>query len=1483
MFFFVLMTQSPALKFDKDGLPVDGYAMSLSITGTLLLVLGMLICGRVVDRGSNETVYTLSPGQSQEARAMTMVWLQKQKTVSDQQFESAAVYTGIRRFRAITSSRASEGGGRAGNPNTHSVPVEPTGEADEGQTPDRMLSNSDAKQQQVQHSPRRDDPSRGIQLLTVFGALISILGIGGQFTGLRSMHWLASITQLAATCIMTFLRAVIRRYLSQPTKSERIDLGFEMEWFVMSLGNLDTALWLPKLPDQRSVLERVRDRFFRYDLKILIEKFKGLVPRHASHKAGTSVQSKSFTWVILSGKTSTVQWTQGFKKSKAWRVNNLRNVSGMFQLRRYLGELGNWKGPAYAEALTLSRAIEAILDTFAPYLMNVDDKKGCIWNVQVADAGKESEIIRFHIDWTTEGWQVRTDELDSALSLWLYSVDGVKAEAEHGSFPSERGSWIRDKKAPHRCVQILGLSTGNLTRDLDWWMPNRLEGILEAKRSQTQQPHQTSQSTDDTKSRHKVQTRRTGLSGLRHSLADDATKFYQNSQIGQLFPECTSQQPEHTCWQWQDALPHSFRSKSDILARERISSGPKSNGSGSKEDGTGSEKPIYPFLIVESQDSLENLYAKDLLSCFMWAFASHLKPFAIGRHFKATIKASTTQELPETLAFRSTELSYLVQRIASFGSWTERDVYLCLLPALSSSNNLPGVSAIVDTALEAAAEQERERNWTKAWVAYEWLYRICTRFFLPSSPIVWESLAAIVLFEFRIGNTKVDDLFSNHDAAYRSGNMTTVKKQLAALLSKESTGVLRVRNKIMKLAEVYSRVTPLVLSPGPGEDLESIWDQVEDLRFQPIYASAVDESQGFFNRPVDRRDIFGRSLLHWMMSSDLGSVTIPSPSWLRNPKIFQQAYKSCATYLGHRNEDQTPRLIRILDSAFNDENGSITESDIQEVLVFQARQAQRLLDIGADPNARDRICWTPLHHACEVVLPRRSKRSSKRPTWLESYQISTRSNFKAPVDANSEIVLPSGKTTLPQREDSDHAEASDYAEKFDVANSDDLGTDIRWERRQQDKRTESFYVKLALERVEILLQRNADINAQSLDGSTPLHCAVRSGCGSLVDHLMKKGADETIADCNGHTPFHLAAMANETLLLFKLHPRSILGAETKDTAGRTALHLAAMTDGTDSMDTLFQLPRIRENTPDNNDRTPLHLASLFGNAGATKLLLTRPAVSWNSPDSYGFTPLHLAAMSNSYDVVTLLVGQQKVVFDVWGQHGQVNAIWNSLDNLRRTPFHLAAEHRSDEAIRRIIDGMNKTGFWGSAIANVLAQQDIFGDTALMKAMNSRSLVSAQVLCEYQEDESATDKWDKQFLELKNQDGYTALAIAVSTLFKEGVEYLIERGANMNTECFERKGLLHYAVSAGSWTIADILTRKVDIRLLRGLIDKTDINNQTPLDLATDQGSEWQKWAERCPLPVERQWRLQLAKAASRANRAMGTSILPRIPEDDTLN
>ncbi|KAK1838923.1 hypothetical protein CCHR01_18454 [Colletotrichum chrysophilum] len=439
--------------------------------------------------------------------------------------------------------------------------------------------------------------------------------------------------------------------------------------------------------------------------------------------------------------------------------------------------------------------------------------------------------------------------------------------------------------------------------------------------------------------------------------------------------------------------------------------------------------------------------------------------------------------------------------------------------------------------------------------------------------------------------------------------------------------------------------------------------------------------------------------------------------------MFQQAYKSCATYLGHRNEDQTPRLIRILDSAFNDENGSITESDIQEVLVFQARQAQRLLDIGADPNARDRICWTPLHHACEVVLPRRSKRSSKRPTWLESYQISTRSNFKAPVDANSEIVLPSSKTTLPQREDSDHAEASDYAEKFDIANSDDLGTDIRWERRQQDNRTENFYVKLALERVEILLQRNADINAQSLDGSTPLHCA----------------------------------------------------------------------------------------------------ASGF---------MEQP----------GF----------------------KIVFDVWGQHGQVNAIWNSLDNLRRTSFHLAAEHRSDEAIRRIIDGMNRTGFWGSAIANVLAQQDIFGDTALMKAMNSRSLVSAQVLCEYQEDENATEKWDKEFLELKNQDGYTALAIAVSTLFKEGVEYLIGRGANMNTECFERKGLLHYAVSSGSWIIAGIITTKADTRSLH-------------------QGPEWQKWAERCPLPVERQWRLQLAKVASRANRAMGTSILPRIPEDDTLN
>lgn len=97
---------------------------------------------------------------------------------------------------------------------------------------------------------------------------------------------------------------------------------------------------------------------------------------------------------------------------------------------------------------------------------------------------------------------------------------------------------------------------------------------------------------------------------------------------------------------------------------------------------------------------------------------------------------------------------------------------------------------------------------------------------------------------------------------------------------------------------------------------------------------------------------------------------------------------------------------------------------------------------------------------------------------------------------------------------------------------------------------ENGYVKL----VELLLEKGADITAQTINGSTPLHKAVSDE--PILRMLLERGADITARSAEGSTPLNAAVyVGNKQIVKILLERGSDVQAAT--VLGETPLHRAA--------------------------------------------------------------------------------------------------------------------------------------------------------------------------------------------------------------------------------------------------------------------------------------------------------------------------------------
>ena len=168
-----------------------------------------------------------------------------------------------------------------------------------------------------------------------------------------------------------------------------------------------------------------------------------------------------------------------------------------------------------------------------------------------------------------------------------------------------------------------------------------------------------------------------------------------------------------------------------------------------------------------------------------------------------------------------------------------------------------------------------------------------------------------------------------------------------------------------------------------------------------------------------------------------------------------------------------------------------------------------------------------------------------------------------------------------------------------------------------------------------------DINAADHLGDTPIMRAVKMGREQMVRAFLREGADGGLSNKDGETPmmvaikhFHTDAVAE----LIKYRPEEV---HQPLLSGELPLHLAAGYYSTLLAGILLDAGADPNARDDKNKDTPLHVAVAKNQRAMVEFLLTRGA-DYSITNAQGITPLQLAEKTGNKSIVEILQEAEKL-------------------------------------------------------------------------------------------------------------------------------------------------------------------------------------------------------------------------------------------------
>ena len=148
------------------------------------------------------------------------------------------------------------------------------------------------------------------------------------------------------------------------------------------------------------------------------------------------------------------------------------------------------------------------------------------------------------------------------------------------------------------------------------------------------------------------------------------------------------------------------------------------------------------------------------------------------------------------------------------------------------------------------------------------------------------------------------------------------------------------------------------------------------------------------------------------------------------------------------------------------------------------------------------------------------------------------------------------------------------------------------------------------------------------DQNISLIDAVKNQDIERVNILINKGANVNLKDFNGRTPLHIASILGNVNIVKSLLAKDAIDVNAVDNLEayqQTALHLATINGYCDIVELLLTAPEVNVNAKNRFKQTPLHLAVIEPEKEkCVEALLAAPGIDVNAKDRGEMTPLFYA-------------------------------------------------------------------------------------------------------------------------------------------------------------------------------------------------------------------------------------------------------------------